>query len=143
MARLWRGRGSAVTILAALLLVIATSHFAAAQGLYERPVLIVDPGMHTAPIRAAAVDAAGRFIVTGSDDKTVRIWSVSDGKLLQTIRVPAGPGDIGKIRAVAMSPDGKIVAAGGWGGRRRSGPDLSVRPERGRNDQADYRRTAQ
>ena len=29
--------------------------------------------------------------------------------------MPAGPGDSGKIFAVAMSPDGSIVAASGWG----------------------------
>jgi Caspase domain/WD domain, G-beta repeat len=82
--------------------------------LYERPVLIVDPGMHTAPSRTAAADAAGRFLATGSEDKTVRIWSTSDRKLLRTIRMPAGAGHIGKVYAVAMSPDGNIVAAGGW-----------------------------
>jgi WD40 repeat protein len=80
---------------------------------YDRPVLIVDPGAHAAPINAASVDAAGRLAVTGSDDKTVRIWSISEGTLLQTIRVPAGGGDAGKIYAVAISPDGKLVAAGG------------------------------
>jgi WD40 repeat protein len=84
------------------------------SALYERPVLIVDPGMHTVRILAAAVDAAGRFVVTGSDDKTVRVWSADDGRLLQTIRPPAGPGDVGKIYAVAMSPDGDLVAAGGF-----------------------------
>ena len=82
--------------------------------LHDRPVLAVDPGMHTAPIISAAVDEAGRFLVTGSHDKTVRIWSLADGKLLQTIRVPTGPGNIGKIYTVAMSPDGEVVAAGGW-----------------------------
>jgi WD40 repeat protein len=114
MARLCKGRGSAIRFVAALLLVILASRFAVAQSLYERPILIVDPGMHTAPIRSAAVDAADRFVATGSDDKTVRIWSASDGALLQTIRVPAGPGEVGAVDAVAMSPDGKIAAVGGW-----------------------------
>jgi hypothetical protein len=83
-------------------------------GLYDRPVLVVDPGRHTAPIKRASVDAAGRFAVTGSDDKTVRVWSLADGALLRTIRVPAGPGNVGKIFAVAISPDGALIAAGGW-----------------------------
>jgi WD40 repeat protein len=65
--------------------------------------------------RSAAADAAGRFLVTGSDDKTVRIWSALDGTLLRTIRMPAGPEAAGKIYAVATSPDGDMVAAGGWG----------------------------
>jgi len=97
-----------------LLLVVIASPFAAAQSLYERPILIVDPGMHTAVIRGAAVDAAGRFIATGSHDKTLRIWSSSDGNLLRTIRVPAGPGNVGRIDAITISPDGNVVAAGGW-----------------------------
>jgi WD40 repeat protein len=91
----------------------ATSPTAETQ-LYDRPVLVVDPGMHTATINAAGVDAAGTLAVTGSDDKTVRVWSLPEGKLLQTIRIPAGPGNIGKIYSVAMSPDGDLMAAGGW-----------------------------
>ena len=87
---------------------------AAMSPLYEQPVLVVDPGMHTATINSVAVDAAGRLAVTGSDDKTVRVWSLADGKLLRTIRMPAGPGNVGKIYAVAISPDSDLVAAGGW-----------------------------
>jgi WD40 repeat protein len=87
---------------------------AKAQTLYDRPVLIVDPDMHMAVSKTAAVDASGLFLATGSNDKAVRILSASDGKLLRTIRMPAGPGPIGEIYAVAMSPDGNIVAAGGW-----------------------------
>ena len=72
------------------------------------------PGLHTAPIRRADVDRAGSLAVTASDDKTVRVWSLADGGLLRTIRLPAGPGNIGKAYAVAISPDGATIAAGGW-----------------------------
>lgn len=51
--------------------------------------------------------------MTGSDNKTVRIWSLGKGSLEKTIRVPAGPGEIGKVDAVAMSPDAAIVAVAG------------------------------
>jgi len=85
-------------------------------GLYDRPVLVFDPGLHTAAISSADVDADGRFAVTGSLDRTVRIWSVADGRLLRTIRLPVGPGHVGKVYAVAISADGALVAAGGWTG---------------------------
>ena len=32
--------------------------------LYDRPVLVVDPGMHTAAIRSASADRDGRWAVT-------------------------------------------------------------------------------
>ena len=68
--------------------------------------------MHTAIIEAQAVDAAGRFAVTGGDDRTVRVWSVADGKLLRTIWIPVGPEKTRPV--VAISPDGSTIAAGGW-----------------------------
>src|SRR5258705_9183042 len=104
MAGIFRGQGSGVVraLLLALLFIVVASPAARAQ-LYEQPVLVIDPGMHTAPIRDVGVDAAGRIAVTGSWDKTLRVWSVTDGALLRTIRMPVGPGDIGKIYAVAVS----------------------------------------
>ncbi len=73
--------------------------------------------MHAAQINRIAVDAECRLIVTGSDDKTARLWSLDDGstpKLLRVLRVPIASGDTGKVYAVALSPDGRLVAAGGW-----------------------------
>ena len=89
-------------------------------------MLVIDPGMHTAPIRDVGVDAAGRIAVTGSWDKTLRVWSLTDGELLRTIRMPAGPGNIGKIYAVAVHPDGALVAAGGWTQATDSAPENSI-----------------
>src|SRR5262245_20482709 len=113
MAGIFRGQGSSITrslaLLPALLFAVVANTPAMAQ-LYDQPVLVVEPGMHTAPIKAIDVDAAGRYAVSGSQDKTVRVWSLTDGKLLHTIRMPAGPDNVGKIYAVAMSPDGNLVA---------------------------------
>jgi WD40 repeat protein len=82
--------------------------------LYDRPVLAIDPGMHTTRICSIAADRNGQWAVTGADDKTVRIWSLAHGALVRTIRLPAGPENLGKVYAVAMSPDGDLVAAAGW-----------------------------
>ncbi len=46
----------------------------------QRPFLRIETGMHTAPIRRMGVDAACRLLATASDDKTVRLWSLPDGK---------------------------------------------------------------
>ena len=109
----------AVTLILGLLLfaVGAAAQEVEQAGLYREPFLVLDPGMHTAPIVRMDGDRDGRFLVTGSVDKTVRVWSAADGRLLRSIRVPAGPGNVGKIFAVAMSPDGETVAAGGWTGQ--------------------------
>ncbi len=120
MARIWRHRRAIAAALAALAGLVLAPAFAADQGpnagtdLYDRPVLAADPGMHTGTIWAQAVDEKGRYAVTGGDDRTVRIWSIADGKLLRTIFIPAGPDPVGTIRAVAISPDGSTIAAGGW-----------------------------
>src|SRR5262245_2557490 len=85
------------------------------DGNYSEPFLVLDPDMHTAPIKAMVTDAAGRYIITGSQDKTVRVWSANDGRLLRTIRLPSGPGAEGQVYTVAVSPDGNTIAAAGWG----------------------------
>ena len=80
----------------------------------QRPFLRIETGMHTAPIKRIGVDAACRVLATASYDKTVRLWSLPDGKLQRIVRLPIGEGDAGKVFATALSPDGRWLAAGGW-----------------------------
>ena len=80
------------------------------------PVLRLETGMHTAPIRAAAIDAGGRLLATASFDKTVRLWSLPSGEPLRVLRPAIGPGQEGELFAVAVSPDGRFVVTGGWTG---------------------------
>ncbi len=80
----------------------------------NEPQLRVEAGMHTAVARHVAVSADGKRIVSASYDKTIRVWSIPDGRLENVFRVPIGDGFEGSIFAVALSPDGKMIAAGGW-----------------------------
>jgi WD40 repeat protein len=82
----------------------------------QNPRLRIEAGMHTATMRRVDVSADGKLLVTGSDDKTVRLWSLPEGKLIRTFRVPVGYSNEGKIFSVALSPDGRLLAAGGWDG---------------------------
>jgi WD40 repeat protein len=103
-------------LLAALALMTAAPVARAQQQPSSEPVLRVEIGMHTALIKRAAIDAAGRLLATAFDDKTVRLWSLADGAPIRILRPPIGDGNEGKLYAVAMSPDGKFLVTGGWTG---------------------------
>ncbi len=80
----------------------------------ERPLLQLDTGGHMAIIRGIAFTPDGRQLVSASEDKTIRVWDLASGKTVRTIRGESAPGQEGKIGAMALSPDGKWLAAGGW-----------------------------
>ena len=78
------------------------------------PQLRLNTEMHTARIWRSAMDAQQRYLVTTSDDKTARIWSLETAELLQVLRAPIDLDNEGRLSAVAMSPDGETVAVGGF-----------------------------
>jgi DNA-directed RNA polymerase subunit RPC12/RpoP len=56
----------------------------------------------------------GRGLVTGSDDRTARIWDLDTGKARFVLTGHTKP-----VETVAISPDDKIVATAGWDGTIR------------------------
>jgi len=90
----------------------------------DEPLLRLETGMHVAQIARISVDEKERFLVTGSHDKTVRLWSLPEGQLIRVLRPPIGEGHEGKIYAVAISPDGNTIAASGW--TSKTGLDNSI-----------------
>ncbi|MGB8145454.1 MAG: hypothetical protein WCF05_09835, partial [Chromatiaceae bacterium] len=84
-----------------------------ADGLPTEPILRLETGMHTGPIKRISVDQAGGLLITASDDKTLRLWTLDDGNLSKTLRAPIGEGEEGRLYAAALSPDGQWIAAGG------------------------------
>ena len=66
---------------------------------------------HTQSVTAVMVIPNSLYLVSGSLDKTVKIWSLSTGECLHTF-INDSP-----ITAIAISPDGKKVIAGDEAGR--------------------------
>ncbi len=82
----------------------------------QRPFLRIEVGVHTAPIWHIGVDAACRLVATASVDKTVRLWSLPEGKLQRVVRLPIGADDAGRVAVTAISPNGHFLAVGSEGG---------------------------
>ncbi len=79
----------------------------------ERPILQLDTGGHMALIKVLAFTPDGKFIVSAGEDKVIRVWGWRKGVTVRTIRGQSGPGNEGKIYAMALSPDGRWLAVGG------------------------------
>jgi TIR domain/NB-ARC domain/APAF-1 helical domain/WD domain, G-beta repeat len=62
---------------------------------------------HGAGVRAVAVTPDGRRAVSGSDDRTLKVWDLERGALLATLE---GHGHW--VRAVAVTPDGRRAVSG-------------------------------
>lgn len=82
----------------------------------KNPILKIETGMHGTTLRRIGIDSQNRFLATASDDKTCRVWDLHTGRLIRTFRPPIDSFNEGKIYSVAISPDGKHVACGGWTG---------------------------
>ncbi len=79
------------------------------------PIIQLDTGGHTAPIRGIAVSPErASIMLTGGHDKVVRVWDINKGETVRTLRGEIGPGDFGNIYALDVSPREASVAVGGY-----------------------------
>ena len=66
---------------------------------------------HHDVINGVAFSPEGRFLATGSQDGTVKIWDAATDRLLRLIR--ANQGQVGEV---TFHPDGKTLASAGEDG---------------------------
>src|SRR5262245_53263023 len=95
----------------------------------ESAFLQVELGNHAGPIRRIAAEPGRNLVVTGSDDKTARSWSLDTGQLQHIFRPPVGPVEIGRIYGVALHPSRPWIAIGGTSGtdaQRRQGHSIYI-----------------
>jgi WD40 repeat protein len=90
---------------------------------------------HTGVVRCLAFSGDGRRLVSGSDDRTVRLWDVPTGALMATLR-----GHTARVNAVVFLAGDRYVVSGSddrtaqvWDLGRQTGPTLLA--HRGRIDQ--------
>jgi len=87
------------------------------------PSLVLDSGGHTALVNQVAWTRDSRTLISVANDKTIRFWDLDSGESVRVLRPPIGAGPAGMLNAVAISPDGTLLAAAGY---EREGQDHGI-----------------
>jgi WD40 repeat protein len=84
----------------------------------EHPIRVCSDHLlsgHKGSVRSVAVSPDGNYIVSGSGDKTIRVWDAETGEMIGR---PL-EGHEGGVTCVAFFPDGKRIASGSEDGTIR------------------------
>jgi len=85
----------------------------------SEPILAIDSGNHQSRInRDLIITSDGRYLVSASIDKTIRVWDVETKKEVRKILGQIKSGVNGTVNTIALSPDDKWLAVGGFFGEK-------------------------
>ena len=62
---------------------------------------------HPSSVMSVSFSSDGRYVASGSKDKTVKIWEIQTNKCLSTLQ-----GHTSSVMSVSFSSDGRYVASG-------------------------------
>lgn len=82
----------------------------------EEPLAVFERKLegHTNWVNSVAVSPDGRWVVSGSDDKTVKIWDLETGECRGTLE-----GHEQRVSSVTITSDGRRILSGSWDGTIR------------------------
>lgn len=72
----------------------------------QNPKLVYTLTGHTGKVTTMGISKDSKKLVSGSEDKTIKIWNLQTGHLIKTLE-----GHVGKINCLAISPDNQIIVS--------------------------------
>ena len=70
---------------------------------------LLKSGSNSGGVSSVAFSPDGKYIASGSEDGTTRLWDISTGRKIRTLA-----GHTSSVSSVAFSPDGKYIASGSY-----------------------------